>query len=138
MNDAPNLFATVAREVAAGSPSCEQYLIFTDDAAIIPVLPTKATTDAIDKALEQFGNGFKVLRSEFGSALTDGEVALRDGATGIIDANGVLVEVAIRQIGDGKYRALFSRVDAKTLYRSLNARVSQLEAAVGQLSAQRS
>lgn len=133
MTYTPILFKTVAHEVAAGEPSNEQYLIFTEVNYIIAALPTPAINTAITKALEACNSGLQVLRAEF-SDLDSAEVQLRDGVVVPVDVNGVVVEVAVRAIAPNKYRVMFSRIDGVKLYRGLRERIEHLEGTVEKLS----
>lgn len=124
----PALFRVIAEQVANNYP--EQYL-FASSGSLKVMFSDERVENAISLALEAMGNGINVVTFEY--VLLEGaqaNICFYDGARGLIDVDGVLVELVIRKLGDDGWRVLFSRIDAHNLYADLATRIARLEATV--------
>lgn len=123
------LFKTIANEVATGF--AEQYLTVFRDGGMAVMFSTPSVEDAIQKARTRFKSGtemltFECLCGDFGSSAP----LFTDDFKGVIESNGLLIEVSVRELRDGVHRVLFSRVDAAKMYQNHDKRIEQVEAQV--------
>lgn len=135
MSYTPVLFLTIAKEVAKGY--AEQYLVSFASGGLTVMFSTPAIEDAIAKASAQIKarEGVSVIAAEYmcGQGFVAQNPMFTDECDGVMDVDGVLVEVSIRKIKDGVHRVLFSRVDASRLYIDVVGRLKNLEKSVENL-----
>jgi len=131
----PGLFYAIAKEVADGY--AEEYLVSFASGGLTVMFSTPAIEDAIAKAKTQqkeLGNT-SVIAAEFMVCVDQRSYTFSDRCDGVMDVNGVLVEVSVRKIKDGAHRVLFSRVDALQLNTVIVERLKLLENSVASLKA---
>ncbi len=131
MNYQPNLFRAIALQLIVGEP--EQYL-YASSSGLTAMFSSPEVAEAINAALASQMDPVSVIRAEYQLLAGAHNYVFADGVTGLIDVNGVVVELSVRQLSDTSWRVLFSRVDAAKLYtnqaeliRDLSERVSALE-----------
>lgn len=137
MRYTPILFQAVAEEVARSFS--EQYLVSFADGSLTVMFSTPAIDDAIAKATTQTKELGKVsvIAAEFmcGQGFVDHDCIFTDECGGVMDVDGILVEVSIRRIREDAHRVLFARVDAARLYKDMSGRLKALEKTVANLTA---
>lgn len=135
MTYTPVLFQAIAKEVARSYS--EQYLVSFATGGMTVMFSTPSIEDAIAKATAQTKErgDVSVIAAEYMTVATHRSCCLSsDGeGDGLIDVDGVLVEISIRKIKDGVHRVLFSRVNALRLYADFAERLEILEKSVGNL-----
>ena len=129
----PTLFEAIAKDVARGRS--EQY-VFAKKGINAPTLmfSTPALEDAIAAATAQVPDAITVLHAEYiySKSITGDEV-FADGCRSVLDVDGVLVELHVREIAHEEWRVLFAKVDAAKLYGTLTDRIASLEQSVSSL-----
>lgn len=123
MDYEPKLFQVIAAQVITGEP--EQYL-YASACGMTAMFSAPQVADAINRAVGAMKDPLAVIRAEYQLLPGARNCVLADGVTGLIDVGGVLVEVAVRQLGKSSWRVLFSRVDAMALYTGLTDRIDAL------------
>jgi len=136
MSYTPVLFQAIAIEVARGFS--EQYLVAFADGSLTVMFSTPAIEEAIAKATAQITNlgGVSVIASEYmiGRGFLAQDCVFSDECDGVMNVDGVLVEVSIRKIREGVHRVLFARVDSARLYKDVSGRLTALEKTVATLA----
>lgn len=136
MSYTPVLFQTIAKDVAKSY--AEQYLVSFADGSLTVMFSTPAIEDAIEKAsakMQEIG-ALGVLAAEFniGRGFVAQDYIFADECDGVMNVDGVLVEVSIRKIREGVHRVLFARVDSARLYQDVSGRLAALEKTVASLA----
>lgn len=129
MSYTPVLFQTIAKEVTRGYS--EQYLVSFGDGELTVMFSTPAIEEAIAKATAQVEarGAVSVIAAEYmtGRGFVDQDRVFADECDGVMDIDGVLVDVSIRKIREGVHRVLFARVDSAPLYKDVSGRLKALE-----------
>ena len=112
-NYKPALFQIIAEQVACDYP--EQYL-FASNNSLTVMFSDARIENTISLALDVLKDGINVVSAEYHLVPDTRAYCFGDGASGLIDVDGVLVELTVRRLGDFGWRVLFSRVDAPKLY----------------------
>jgi len=126
-NYKPALFQAIAEQVASKCP--EQYL-FASNNSITVMFSDERIENEISSALDALKDGINVIGTEYHLLKDAQNCQFDDGVSGLIDVDGVLVELVVRKLNDSGWRVLFSRVDARKLYLDLSDRIVKLEVAV--------
>ena len=130
MNYFPHIFETIARQLVAGEH--EQYLYASADKLSV-MFPSDILDDYLRDALALWKSPVAVLQAEYNLSPFCVDCVFADGATGLIDVDGVAVEFSVRKLDDERWRVFFAQVDAPRLYLSLSDRMDELNRRVRHL-----